>query len=189
VEDTCITATFTHFRPAGFPEEAINGPPCARFGGGGGGDGGGASTSTLPPPTTTTLPPTDTFLQDLLDQIRLSIPITFRPLFVQGTAPEAGRVSAQISAAPAPQARVAPGPLAAAADGTIVLAKGKRKIRRPGSVRLAIRPTKKGRRFLRQGLAFTAAIDVGYRTKSGTQQRSATVSVPPRAALSPPLVR
>lgn len=82
-----------------------------------------------------------------------------------------GKLNATLSVGGAPRA-----PTAHA--GRVVIARARRKIRRPGSVTVSFKLTRAGRRVLKKGDPFVATLDVSFRGRGGNASRSATLSVP-----------
>lgn len=85
------------------------------------------------------------------------------------TAGVSGRVSASATA-------VGTGARAAGGGGDVILARGKAKLR-DGTTRLALKPTRKGRRFLKAATEATVRIDVEGTSKSRTYAATRTVTL------------
>lgn len=176
VADTCITVTYTHVQPEGFPTATLDGPGCVT---GDGGGGGGGSTSTVPASstTTTTLPPgTDDLLDGLLDGIVNSLPLLIPKKIGPFSVPGRGTITASVTTSPATQLRATAS--GATGSGASVLVKAKRKVRRAGDTTVKLRFTKAGRRVFTQGTPVPVTVTVRFRTKAGKAERSRDVTIP-----------
>jgi hypothetical protein len=175
LDDTCITIEYKPGLSEGFPTATLDGPGCAT---GNGGGGGGSSTTVPTSSTTTTTLAPDDFLKDLIDKIRQSIPFG-KHFGITSTAPSGGKVRTTVTIPSAsPALRTAAIPQRAGGDGVLV-AKGKRRLRKAGEFTMTLKTTKAGRKLFAAGTAFTATVDAQFKTKDGTAEQSDALVVAP----------
>jgi hypothetical protein len=173
--DTCINIEYQPGLPEGFPTATLDGPGCAT---GNGGGGGGSSTTVPTSSTTTTTLAADDFLQDLIDKIRQSIPFA-KEFGITSAAPSGGKVKTTVTiASGSPALRAAAVPQRAGGAG-VLIAKGKRRLRKSGEFTLTLKTTKAGRKLFAAGTPFTATVDARFKTKDGTAERSEALVVAP----------
>jgi hypothetical protein len=173
--DTCITIEYQPGLAEGFPTATVSGPGCAT---GNGGGGGGSSTTVPASSTTTTTLAADDFLKDLIDKIRQSIPFA-KEFGITSTAPSGGKVKTTVTiSSTSPTLRAAALPQRAGGAG-VVVAKGKRRLRKAGEFTLTLKTTKAGRKLFAAGTPFTANVDARFKTKDGTAERSEALVVAP----------